>query len=468
MGSQKMARRVRQTDRGSFAGWQRVALLCILVFAGLGLSVGSAFVSGVPRAAAASNPIQVENSLPGDSTWGDFSANLSPTALSGYSSPISVNHGQTVHFYVTTTSANVTIDIYRMGWYGGTGARHIETLGTYAGQQQPIPPPNSVTGIVVCNWQQTASLAVPSTWVTGVYLAKLTGSSGDKSFIFFNVRNDGGHEDFVFQTSVTTYEAYNTYGGTSLYNNNTNGAIYSYAHATKVSFDRPFNPGDSNGAGHFLWYEYPMLRWAEKNGFDMTYTTDVDTDLNTNPLTNHKAFFSVGHDEYWSKAMRDNVEAARDAGVNLGFFSANAAYWQIRFEPNAAGVPDRVMVGYKDFATINQAPGPDPMYGVNNAVVTALWRDPVVNRPELSMIGAMYLDQNKTVERPYVVTNASSWVFANTGFVNGTSVNGIVGYEYDNSFTDPSTPGYSQYHTFSPPGLQVLSVSPVDGNNGVT
>jgi N,N-dimethylformamidase beta subunit-like protein/ASPM-SPD-2-Hydin domain-containing protein/centrosomal CEP192-like protein/HYDIN/CFA65/VesB family protein len=458
MGSQKMARRVRQTDRGSFAGWQRVALLCILVFAGLGLSVGSAFVSGVPSASAASNPIQVENSLPGDSTWGDFSANLSPTALSGYSSPISVNHGQTVHFYVTTTSANVTIDIYRMGWYGGTGARHIETLGTFTGQQQPIPPPNSVTGIVVCNWQQTASLAVPSTWVTGVYLAKLTGTSGDKSFIFFNVRNDGGHEDFVFQTSVTTYEAYNTYGGTSLYNNNTNGAIYSYAHATKVSFDRPFNPGDSNGAGHFLWYEYPMLRWAEKNGFDMTYTTDVDTDLNTNPLTNHKAFFSVGHDEYWSKAMRDNVEAARDAGVNLGFFSANAAYWQIRFEPNAAGVPDRVMVGYKDFATINQAPGPDPMYGVNNAVVTALWRDPVVNRPENGLIGVMYIDQNKTVERPYVVTNASSWVFANTGFVNGTSVNGIVGYEYDQVFNNG----------FSPSGLTVLSVSPVDGNNGVS
>src|SRR5690348_16796918 len=425
MGSQKMARRVRQTDRGSFAGWQRVALLCILVFAGLGLSVGSAFVSGVPSASAASNPIQVENSLPGDSTWGDFSANLSPTALSGYSSPISVNHGQTVHFYVTTTSANVTIDIYRMGWYGGTGARHIETLGTFAGQQQAIPNPDPVTGIVVCNWQQTASLAVPASWVTGVYLAKLSGSSGDKSFIFFNVRNDGGHEDFVFQTSVTTYEAYNTYGGTSLYNNNTNGSSYSYAHATKVSFDRPFNPGDSSGAGHFLWYEYPMLRWAEKNGFDLTYTTDIDTDLNTNPLTNHKAFFSVGHDEYWSKAMRDNVEAARDAGVNLGFFSANAAYWQVRFEPNAAGVPDRVMVGYKDFATINQAPGPDPMYGVNNSVVTTLWRDPVVNRPENAMIGVMYIDQNKTVERPYVVTNASSWVFANTGFVNGSSVNGV-------------------------------------------
>src|SRR5689334_13744183 len=137
MGSQKMARRVRQTVRGSFAAWQRAAVLCIIVFAGLGLSVGSAFVSGVPSASAAPNAIQIENTQPGDSTWDDFSANLSQTALSGYSSPISVNHGQTVNFYVTTTSASVQIKIYRMGWYGGTGARLMETLGTYTGQQQP-------------------------------------------------------------------------------------------------------------------------------------------------------------------------------------------------------------------------------------------------------------------------------------------------------------------------------------------
>ncbi len=468
MGSQQMAQRKRRTARGSFAEWQRVTLLCILVFAGLGLSVGSAFVSGVPQASAAANAIQIENTQPGDSTWDDFSANLSQTALSGYSSPISVNHGQTVNFYVTTTSASVKIDIYRMGWYGGTGARHMETLGTYAGQQQPIPNPDKVTGIVVCNWQMTASLAVPSNWVTGVYLAKLTGTSGDKSFIFFNVRDDGGHEDFVFQTSVTTYEAYNTYGITSLYNNSASDPTYPYPHATKVSFDRPFNPGDSNGAGHFLWYEYPMLRWAEKNGFDLTYTTDIDTDLNTNPLTNHKAFLSVGHDEYWSKAMRDNVQAAINAGVNVGFFGANDVYWQVRFEPNAQGVPDRVMVGYKDFATINQLPGPDPQWGVNNAIVTTRFRDDPLNQPEIGIVGAMFIDENDTPDgRPYVVTNASSWVFANTGFVNGTSVPGIVGYEFDNSFTDPSTPGYAQYHTASPAGLQVLSASPVQGDNGL-
>ncbi|MEO7003624.1 MAG: N,N-dimethylformamidase beta subunit family domain-containing protein [Ktedonobacterales bacterium] len=443
----------------SLAVCRRVALLCIVLLAGVGASVGGAFLPGAPSVhAATQNAIQIENSYPGDPTWDNFSASLDPTVLSGYSSPISVNHGSTVNFYVTTTSASVTIDIYRMGWYGGTGARHMETLGTYSGQHQAIPNPDPVIGIVVCNWQKTASLAVPSTWITGVYLAKLTDATGDSSFIFFNVRNDGGHEDFVFQTSVTTYQAYNTYGGTSLYNNNTNNAIFKYPHATKVSFDRPFNPGDGNGAGQFLWYEYPMLRWAEKNGFDMTYTTDVDTDLNTNPLTNHKAFLSVGHDEYWSKNMRDNVQAAINAGVNVGFFNGDSAYWQIRFEPNAAGVPDRVEVGYKDFATINAAPGPDPQWNVNNAVVTTHWRDDPVDKPENALMGVMFMDQNKSVERPYIVTDASSWVFAKTGFVNGSSIPGIVGYEYDAVFNNGA----------SPAGLTVLSVSPVDGNNGTS
>ena len=179
-------------------------------------------------------------------------------------------------------------------------------------------------------------------------------------------------------TSVTTYEAYNTYGGTSLYNNNTNGSIYSYAHATKVSFDRPFNPGDSNGAGHFLWYEYPMLRWAEKNGFDMTYTTNIDTDLNTNPLTNHKAFFSVGHDEYWSYPMRRAFEDRIASGKNVAFFSGNICWWQIRCAPDLTRI-----TCYKDKNL-------DPLTGVEDSLVTVNWFDDPVFRPENPMTGTRF------------------------------------------------------------------------------
>jgi hypothetical protein len=429
-----------------------VAVLVLQLAAIVALPRSTPFAQSVAHADAP-NAIQIENTYPGDPSWNDFTANLQPDALSGYGSRISINHGDSIDFYVTTTSASVTIDIYRTGWYGGVGARKMTSLGTFPGQHQAIPNPDKVTGIVACNWNKTATLTVPATWTSGAYLAKLTDSNGDKSFIFFVVRDDGGHEAIDFQTSVTTYEAYNTWGGTSLYNNLTNGSIFSGPHATKVSFDRPFNPGDSNGAGHYFWFEYPMVRWAESQGLDLTYTTDVDTDLNTNPLTNHKAFLSVGHDEYWSRAMRTNLQNAINAGVNVAFFSANAMYWQIRFEPNGAGVPDRVQVGYKDYATDTTPPGPDPQWGVNNSIVTTNWRDPVVNQPENALIGVMYQDQLSTASADYVVQNASNWVYANTGFTNGTHVPGIVGYEYDRVWSNGQTPA----------GLTILSTSPVTG-----
>ena len=409
-----------------------------------------------PKGSAASspNPIQTENSLPGTPGWNDFSSSLQNDLISGFGSKISVNHGDSIDFYMTTTAPSFTIDIFRTGYYQGIGARLIESLGSFPGLHQPIPAPDPVTGMIACtNWTKTTTLQIPTSWVTGVYLAKLTTSQGDSSFIFFVVRNDGGFEDIVFQTSVTTYQAYNTWGGISLYDNQlTDKTAYPFPHATKVSFDRPFNPGDSNGAGHYFFFEYQFVYWLESQGYNVIYTTDVDTDTNVNPLTNHKAFLSVGHDEYWSRGMRTNVQNAINAGVNVAFFSANTMYWQIRFEPNAAGVPDRVEVGYKDFATSNTPPGPDPEWNVNNAIVTTNWRDPTVNQPENALIGVMY-EQQVDNDYAYVVQNASSWIYANTGFTNGSSVPGIVGYEYDKVWNNG----------FSPPGLTVLSNSPVHG-----
>jgi hypothetical protein len=405
------------------------------------------------HATQALNAIQVENANPGTPGWDEFASVGAQDAISGYGSKISLNHGDSIDFYVTTTAASFTIEIFRTGWYGGVGARLMASLGSFPGVHQPIPPPDPVTGMVAAtNWTKTTTLNVPASWVTGVYLARLNASNGNKTFILFVVRNDGGTEPVLFQTSVTTYEAYNSWGGTSLYENNTNKSIYKGAYATKVSFDRPFHPYDGNGAGHFFAYEYPLIRWAEAQGRDMTYITDVDTHTNVNPLTNHRVYLSVGHDEYWSKGMRDNVSGAIAQGVNAAFFSANSAFWQIRFEPNSLGAPNRVEVGYKDFATESTPPGPDPQYGVNNAIVTTHWRDPPVNNPENALLGVMYQDQVNS-SYAYVVQNASNWIYAGTGFVDGSRVPGIVGYEYDKVWNNG----------FSPPGLTILSNSPVVG-----
>jgi hypothetical protein len=450
-----MKSRVASVVKNKFVIVVAGALLAAMLLTGLPYALAHGTFFSLPQAhASGPNPIQIENSKPGTPGWDDFSADLSPTTLSGFGSQISVNQGDTLTFYVTTTAPSFTIDIYRTGYYQGIGARLIESLGSFPGLQQPIPAPDPVTGLIACtNWQPTTSITIPSSWVSGVYLAKLTSSTGYSSFIFFVVRDDSGSEDILFQTSVTTYEAYNTWGGLSLYNNDlTDKSEYPYPHATKVSFDRPFNPGDSNGAGHYLWFEFHFVYWLEEQGYDVAYTTDVDTDARPTLLLHHKAFLSVGHDEYWSMGMRNAVQNAINAGVNIGFFSANAMYWQIRFEPNSLGVPDRVEVGYKDFATFNTPPGPDPMWNVNNSLVTTNWRDPVVDMPENGLEGVMF-EQQEDANYAYVVENASNWIYAGTGFVDGTSIPGIVGYEYDRVYNNG----------FTPPGLTVLSNSPVNG-----
>src|SRR5205814_589081 len=181
-------------------------------------------------------------------------------------------------------------------------------------------------------------------------------------------------------------QAYNGYpagSGKSLYTYNSYGAntISSEKRAVKVSFDRPYA---FRGAGNFLDWEVYMVHWLERSGYDVAYSTDLDTHANGSQLRHYKGFLSVGHDEYWSKPMYDAAVAARDAGVNLAFFGADAVYWQIRFEPSSSGVPNRVMVCYKD-ATID--PVTDP------SLKTVNRRDDQVNRPEQTLTGVQYTSQ---------------------------------------------------------------------------
>src|SRR6266849_937121 len=128
------------------------------------------FVEPVPAKAANSNPIKVENSKAGTPGWNDFSADLAPDTLSGFGSKISVNHGDSIDFYVTTTAPSFTIDIFRTGYYQGIGARKLTSLGSFTGVHQPMPAPDRVTGMIACNWTKTTTLAIPSNWVTGVYM----------------------------------------------------------------------------------------------------------------------------------------------------------------------------------------------------------------------------------------------------------------------------------------------------------
>ena len=403
-----------------------------------------------PRLARAqSNTIIIENQQPGTSAWyiqGNTGSD-SVGQIKAYMSATSVNKGESITFNVSVNPAQTyTIDVYRLGWYQGLGGRLMQHIGPLNGTQQSTCPTDSTTGMIACNWAPGYTLTTQTTWTSGVYLAVLTNSQNYQNYAHFVVRDDSRVAALVYQLSDNTYQAYNDYPydqrtGKSLYSFDSYGAktVGGTTAAVKVSFDRPYDyDGDCGVWGYcVLGGDAAFIHWLEKSGYDVTYQSDVDTHVNGTALLNYRGFISGVHDEYWSKAMYDNVTAARDGRVNLFFSSANAIYWQIRYESSVGGVPNRVIVCYRD-ATID--PTTDP------TLTTVNWRDPPLNRPEQELIGVMFtdiVDQNAQGNyAPYVVTNSANWVYAGTGFKDGDSVGGVVGYEADRLFSTYPGPNY--------------------------
>lgn len=291
-----------------------------------------------------------ENSKTGN-PWSEWEIEgAGDDSIQGFATDISVNAGSRIDFKIDTDAADYDIDIYRTGWYQGLGARKVASVDPSAAlpQNQPECLWDLDTEFMDCGtWAVSASWDVPADAVSGVYLAKLTrADDGGASHITFVVRNDGSTSDILYQTSDTTWHAYNSYGGSNFYSGGANMRAY------KLSYNRPFaTRGGVEARDFYFGAEYPMVRFMERNGYDVTYFSGVDTDRFGDQLTNHKTFLSVGHDEYWSGQQRANVEAARDAGVNLQFLTGNEMYWRVRYEPSPAdpaGDDRRTMVSYKE------------------------------------------------------------------------------------------------------------------------
>ena len=390
----------------------------------------------IVRAQSSPTYIQQENTKPGTTDWKLTNPSWTTGVIEGYADVTSVNRGGQIRFFVNTTDPTFTIEIFRIGYYQGLGGRRMTNPVTLAGTKQTMPTPDPVTGLIECNWINPYVFTIPNAadptdWMSGYYYAKLTSSSGKQSLITFVVRDDARHSDLIMAQAVTTAEAYNVWGGKSLYGTLADRSDTTNA-SRKTSFLRPYYGDETWGAGQFSdqndfrFWEWGMVQFLEQNGYDVTYATNIDVDRDPNVLLNHKAFLSVGHDEYWSWRMRDNVEHARDVGINLGFFSANTSYWQVRFEDSpTTGQPYTVMVGYKDYC--DQDPI-TPTY-----LRTCRFRDPQVNRSEDQMLGIMYITQAR---QPFVVEDASHWLFTGTGLHNGDALvnpdgSFFVGYEVD-------------------------------------
>ncbi|MEP7377851.1 MAG: DUF4082 domain-containing protein [Chitinophagaceae bacterium] len=394
----------------------------------------------------AQNAIVTENANAGNpnSEWGvpDFRDNR----IAGYATKMSLNRGQTVRFKINVQSgATYTIKIYRIGYYGGNGARLKQDLGTFSGTVQPNGITNSTTGMLDCsNWSESASWAIPSNAVSGLYIAKLERTGGGSNHIVFIVRNDASTSDMYFQFPDATWQAYNGYGGTSNYDGTTS---WPSGHAVKVSYNRPFFPYNSlfNTDGREAdWYmnsEYPMIRWLEMNGYDVTYTSCNDVDNNGGRLLNHKVFISNGHDEYWSKDQRANVESARNAGVNLAFFSGNEVYWKTRWESND-GTEDRTLVCYKEGTmadgTINER-ACGSKCDASTSEWTGLWRMGANydgGKPENALTGQIsWVEYPSQIEVPAFYKKLRFWRNSSVANLSAgqTATLGVntLGYEWD-------------------------------------
>jgi len=413
--------------------------------AGIGSTTFSA--SATP---ANPNPTYLENLNPGTTNW--KLVNRGSGEIAGYASATSVNKGGTLDIKVSLGQAGqFTIDVYRLGYYGGTGGRLMASSGPLSGTTQNACTLAPDTQLVECNWTTSYVLQVGNNWTSGIYIAKLADQASSKiAHVWFVVRDDSSTADILFQSAVSCVLAYNTMGGHSLYSFTSVGGQRAY----KVSYDRPFSQAtyqESTESDSPLRWEYNMVRWLESQSYDVTYTDNMQVHTNGQRLLDHKVFLSVGHDEYWSKEMRDAVETARNAGINLGFFSANTCYWRVRFEnstPAAGQVnPNRVMACYKqDWASdlVAQQQGP--------SAATNKFRSVQNQRPENALLGVMYgSDLDLYGGFNFVVTNSSDPYYANTGLQNGDQLNLLVGYEWDFIVNNGSTP----------PGLVTLSQSPV-------
>ena len=317
--------------------------------------------------------------------------------LEGFTDRADVPPGTSFRLFVSTTAPSFRVRAFRMGWYGGDLARLVWTSPATPGRYQPgarIVPPGSMA---VAPW--SPSLTVPTAgWPPGSYLLRLDASTGVQSYVPMVIRSPATAGRVVLVSAVTSYQAYNGWGRYSLYG----GPARSFAdRGRRVTFDRPLSYG--HGAGAYFQLELPLVAYAERLGLPLAYLTSVDLDLDPGVLAGARAMISEGHDEYWSPAMRTVVTQARDRGMNVAFFGANAIFRKIRFESSPLG-PDRIEVNYK-------IPQEDPLYGRDNALVTGNWPTAPTADPESSLIGQSYVC-SVTSNFPMVVTDPGSWVWA--------------------------------------------------------
>ncbi|QDY76708.1 N,N-dimethylformamidase beta subunit family domain-containing protein [Streptomyces qinzhouensis] len=373
-----------------------------------------------------------ENALPGTRDWlPDNTVHRASDDrtgdIMGYAATTSAGHGEIVDFHVSAARARTyRIAIYRIGHYGGKGARLMTTTRPLPARRRAVPLPHPGTGTVACDWPVSWSLRIPDSWRSGLYQAVFTSDEGHRGSTPFVVREPQRPSALLCVIPFTTYQAYNMWpkdrrNGKNLYGGYLpNGRAGGFEQrARTVSFDRPYA-----SAGVPTWFnmDTAFVRWAEQRGYDITYASSVDLHDGTVDPAQYRAVFFPGHDEYWSKPMYDSATRAVGAGRNLAFLGANNVYFHIRLERSAKGRPNRLMACYKTRE--------DPAPGA--AGPTVRWREIRTDGSlaEQRLLGIQFNGIVKT-PAPLVVQSAGHWLWHGTGVKNGERLADLIGVEAD-------------------------------------
>jgi hypothetical protein len=448
-----------------------VAAFILLIQAGVFASPAAAAESPL-CAEPVQNPVACENTKEGDPPSDWEIDGIGDESIQGFATAMSVNPGETEQFKISTTASKYNIRILRLGYYKGLGARVIEPRfkpSATLPQKQPPCRTEEATGLVDCGtWAVSASWKVPANAVSGLYMAELEREdTKGKSQIFFVVKNEASKAPIAVKTSDATWQAYNEYGKNSLYSCNSvcpkgNPAGYKAAYA--VSYNRPFDgtlPRDGGKSDPF-YAEYQMWRWLEKEGYNITYLSQPDIAAHPELLKNHKVVISSGHDEYWSGSERAAFESAREAGVNLAFFTGNEAFWKTRWAPSTEGnnVPNRTLITYKETHFTEPQDPEEPK------VATSSWRDPRfasggAGRPENELTGQLFMvnEGSSDIKVPGTYSKLRFWKHTQVESLTPSQTLTLspggetLGYEWD---VDPD-------NGFRPAGRIPLSSTTVSG-----
>jgi hypothetical protein len=395
-------------------------------------TAAASLISALERGAeanAATSALAQENERPGTTDWQLTYTRVDPKTryrcpwIEGYVSRASVKAGETLDLMISTNpGAKFTIDIYRLGYYGGTGGRHILSLGPLAGTVQGDPPVGAQR-LRECAWKRSATLTIPPDWPSGVYLGKLSlVDERYQSYVVFIVREERP-ADILFQCSDNTWQAYNRWPDNfSLYDDGQRE--WALVSGVSVSYDRPYgkycqvvDAPLSQGSGEFLLWEFPLAYWLEQQGYDVVYCSNTDVHADAATVQRAKVFLSVGHDEYWSLQQFQHVRQAIEAGVNVAFLSGNTCCFVAPLTAGSGGVANRVLTRAGRYGGVSDAErgtmGPFPIDGPNEA----------------TLIGARTVSPfngsgDWTIELP------DHWLFRNTGLRRGDRIEGLVGWEF--------------------------------------